>query len=415
MAIYHASVKIGSRSKGQSAVAAAAYRSASKLFDKRRGVFFSYSRKQNVEPDSIILAPEGSPSWVYYRDKLWNKVEQVERRKDAQLYREFEVAIPKELPISNMKRLVREFSKEVFVSKGMVADICFHDLKRKNPHAHIMLSMRSINADGFGKKERAWNEKELLKKWRADWADFANRALVAVGSSSRIDHRSNIDAGRVAVPTRHLGPQAWKHSATVEAFKVLQSNQEIFRLNSSLKNVQTKIAYLFRFKAIGRINGGLLRKSFEAYKAYRLSSIENARKDLPWLRSGFWMISKMWRRLPLRHKSKRSSPTKALSKGAGDTDSLDSTYEEAYRVGISPFKNDVMHLLELIKKRIAKNKLDAKVKVDFGYDDQGDAIFYLKVVSSPVCREEVQGICAGEYGALIGKDASIKRANTKKR
>ena len=165
MAIYHVSGKIISRSGGRSAVAAAAYRSAEKLFDERIGVFHDYSNKADDVLYKEILKPENAPEWVMDREKLWNEVERVEKRKDAQLAREFVVSLPKELNLEQNIELGKEFVKKEFVSLGMIADVCIHDGKyhgESQPHMHVMLTLREISEEGFGKKVREWNNKELL-------------------------------------------------------------------------------------------------------------------------------------------------------------------------------------------------------------------------------------------------------------
>lgn len=192
MAIYHLSAKVMSRSTGRSIVAAAAYRSGSRLVDERTGAVHDYTRK-SVE-HTEILAPAGSPDWVYDRQQLWNRVEAVEKRKDAQLAREVEIALPRELAPNARLDLLRQFIRQEFVSRGMIADIGIHCPKARDggdaPHAHVLLTLRPINGDSFGQKQREWNDRQLLEGWREGWADVANKALEKVATAARIDHRS---------------------------------------------------------------------------------------------------------------------------------------------------------------------------------------------------------------------------------
>ena len=132
MAIYHLSAKVHSRSTGASAVAAAAYRSGMELVDARTGEEHDYSRRTGVE-GSEILAPEDSPDWVRDRSALWNAAEGAERRKDAQVAREVEVAAPVELSKEQRRELVQGFAEREFVARGMVADIAYHDGDGSNP------------------------------------------------------------------------------------------------------------------------------------------------------------------------------------------------------------------------------------------------------------------------------------------
>jgi Ti-type conjugative transfer relaxase TraA len=203
MAIYHFTAKIIGRSDGRSAVAAAAYRSASELHDQRQGQSFDYSDKPHVVHSEIIL-PEGAPAWMAERSQLWNAVELGERRKDSQVAREIEFAIPQELSQAEGIALAREFVRREFVAHGMVADLNVH-WEEDNPHAHVMLTMREVNEQGFGAKVTEWNRVELLKEWREHWADRANQHLLRAGHDMHIDHRSYRDQGVMLEPTSHLG------------------------------------------------------------------------------------------------------------------------------------------------------------------------------------------------------------------
>src|ERR1700691_5421903 len=125
MAIYHLSVKIIKRGSGRSVVAAAAYRAAQSLAEEQTGHTHDYTRKVGVE-HSEIVAPEGALHWMRDRLTLWNAVEAVEKRRDAQLAREVEIALPIELDNASQLSLVRQFVQREFVSKGMVADFSIH-------------------------------------------------------------------------------------------------------------------------------------------------------------------------------------------------------------------------------------------------------------------------------------------------
>lgn len=209
MAIFHVSTQIIRRSGKRSVVAAAAYRSADCLVDPRRQKRFDFTRKQGVIHREI-QAPPDAPYWVYDRETLWGSVELAERRKDGQLARELEIALPHELDIFQQFDLVRRFVEEELVARGMVCDCCFHEPPRRgdrrNNHVHILLSLRNLSRDGWGHKNRSWNDRALLRRWRARWAVLANRALEEAGSENRIDHRSNLTRGIQRRPGRHLGP-----------------------------------------------------------------------------------------------------------------------------------------------------------------------------------------------------------------
>lgn len=206
MAIYHFSTQVIGRSAGRSSVAAAAYRAGQRLLDRRTGLVHDYGRKQGAE--SWIEAPEGAPAWAREREELWNRVEAGERRRDAQLCREIDVALPVELSEGRQREMLRGFVREQFASRGMVADVAIHRNDPGNPHAHVMLTMRRIGpeGEGFGEKERGWNDRALLGRWREEWARHANRELEREGSPERIDHRSHAALGIDREPTEHEGP-----------------------------------------------------------------------------------------------------------------------------------------------------------------------------------------------------------------
>jgi Ti-type conjugative transfer relaxase TraA len=204
VAIYHLHAKIIKRGDGRCVVAAAAYRSGQSLEDEASGLTFDYTRKQGVA-FSEILALDGAPSWVHDRSELWNRVEASEKRKDAQLAREIEVALPVELSFDEQKALLRSFVQKEFVEQGMVADFSIHRDDEHNPHAHILLTLRRVGPEGFGGKERTWNEKSKLLAWRQSWEELSNAHLAQAGHAVRIDHRSLKDQGLELTPGRKIG------------------------------------------------------------------------------------------------------------------------------------------------------------------------------------------------------------------
>jgi hypothetical protein len=207
VAIYHFSAQIISRRTGRSSTAAAAYRAGEIVLDENTGEIHDYTRKRGVIRTEI-LAPRGSPSWVFDRSQLWRRVELGENRRDSQVCREIEISIPHELTILQGQLLMIGFVQSQFVAKGMVADVAFHRPSgdERNFHAHVMLTMRKVQGEGFAKKERDWNSNALLEQWREQWALHANRALEQAGHAARIDHRSHAERGLRDVPGSHHGP-----------------------------------------------------------------------------------------------------------------------------------------------------------------------------------------------------------------
>lgn len=206
MAIYHCSVKLVSRSKGGNSVASSAYRSGEYMIDERTGVEHDYTKKSGIDHTEIML-PAHSPEQFSNRSVLWNEVERIEKRKDAQLCREVELALPRELSNEQKIELVQGYTKDNFVAKGMIADIAIHHMEGDNPHAHILLTTREVTEQGFGQKNRDWNNRELLKDWRQSWAEYANKSLEQSNINQRIDHRTLKEQGIDREPTIHMGKE----------------------------------------------------------------------------------------------------------------------------------------------------------------------------------------------------------------
>ncbi|RWA59483.1 Ti-type conjugative transfer relaxase TraA, partial [Mesorhizobium sp.] len=211
MAIYHLHVKVIGRKAGSSAVASAAYRSASRLRDERIDRSHDFSAKRGVVHSEVML-PENAPVAWSDRERLWNDVEAFEMRKDAQLAREVEFALPRELSKAQNIELARDFVRAEFVSLGMVADLNVHWDRAEDgttkPHAHVMLTMRSVDENGFGPKVRDWNQTELVERCRQRWAELANERLAELDIDARIDHRSLESQGIALEPQTQIGAPA---------------------------------------------------------------------------------------------------------------------------------------------------------------------------------------------------------------
>ena len=234
MAIYHFSAKVISRAAGSSAVASAAYRSASRLHDERLDRHHDFSNKAGVVHSEVML-PDGAPEHLSDREKLWNEVEAAEKRIDAQLAREIEFAIPREMTQQQGIELARDFVRDEFVDRGMVADLNVHwdvgaDGMAK-PHAHVMLTMRDVDKNGFGKKNRNWNRTDLLEKWRERWAEHVNQRLAELDIDARIDHRSLEAQGIELEPQHKIGPAASRMVAQGLKSERLAEHLEIARAN----------------------------------------------------------------------------------------------------------------------------------------------------------------------------------------
>lgn len=235
MAIYHLHVKVIGRKTGSSAVASAAYRSASRLRDERIDRVQDFSAKRGVVHSEVLL-PDGAPEQWNDRERLWNDVEAFEVRKDAQLAREVEFAIPREMTQAQSIELARDFAQAEFVDQGMIADLNVHwDIGEDGmpkPHAHVMLTMRSVDENGFGPKVRDWNRTEMVERWRERWAEHANERLAELDIDARIDHRSLEAQGIGLEPQSQIGAPAQRiEGEGIEAADRADMHREIARNN----------------------------------------------------------------------------------------------------------------------------------------------------------------------------------------
>ena len=227
MAIYHLRATMISRSQGRSATAASAYRVAERIEDRRTGLTFDYAARGGVD-HTEILAPDHAPDWVRDRSELWNRVEEAETRKNSQVAREVRVALPDELTHAQRVALVRDYAQAQFVDRGMVADIALHAPGRegdeRNHHAHILLTTREVDADGFTTKNRDWNKVEVLEGWREAWARDSNAALERAGIEDRVDHRTLVaqrdEALDLASAARERGDEGAELHETVRAMSL---------------------------------------------------------------------------------------------------------------------------------------------------------------------------------------------------
>ena len=247
MAIYHFSVKTMSRSNGRSAIACAAYRSGEKLVCDFYGKEQDYTKKTGVE-FTEIYAPDHTNTELLNRQTLWNEVEKVERRKDALLAREFEIAFPSELNAEQRKNMLNELCQDLVKKYGVIVDAAIHaphtgnGSDERNYHAHIMFTTRSINEHGefSAKKYRDFsrdNGTETVSHWRASFAELCNHYLEQNGFDERVDHRSYQDQESDLEATQHEGPQATYLRRRGIFTKISLKNDEIKRRNLEIKKV----------------------------------------------------------------------------------------------------------------------------------------------------------------------------------
>ena len=246
MAIFRLEAKVFSREKrGRSVIAAAAYRAGSRLKDELRDKIFDYARRAKGVINSTILAPEDAPAWATNSGQLWNAVEASEKRVDAQLAREFILALPKELSADAQFQTAVDWAKRELVTSGMVAEVSLHhDKAGRNPHVHILCTMRKLDGDKFSaKKSREWNDVAVLARQRESWADAVNAALERAGRDERVDHRSLKDQGIDRLPQPKIGvaATAMKREGVLEdpeRFKVVRQVKILNEVRPMMKAIK---------------------------------------------------------------------------------------------------------------------------------------------------------------------------------
>lgn len=285
VAIYHCSIGIKSRSKGNSAVGSSAYRAGVKLEDKETGATHDYTKKRGVVYNEVML-PQNAPKEYQNREVLWNEVQKAEKHPKAQLARDIEVGLPREMSREQQIQCVRDYVKNNFTKEGMCADVAIHDKKDGNPHAHILLTMRGIKENGtWDAKKRSvfkldengeripvidketglqkirdrgekgiefvweretiptndWNEQYKAEEWRKAWAEECNKYL---SQEQKIDHRSYKRQGIDKAPTIHEGHKARemeKEGAVSDRCEINRQIKERNARNEQLKEITKQI------------------------------------------------------------------------------------------------------------------------------------------------------------------------------
>ena len=280
----HFSISIRQHSKGQSAVAGAAYQSGERLFSEYDNKTKNYRYKSDEVVAKDIVLPPNAPKAYADRQTLWNAVEKSEKQWNAQLARGIIIALPIEIPREQYEQLIREYCQKQFVDQGMIADYAIHDKGDGNPHAHLMLTMRAIDEHGEwmpkskkvydldenGKRIRLssgtykthkentvdWNDRGKAEAWRTAWAEIVNNYLERSGRPERIDLRSYVRQGKMEAPTVHLGPavahmeqkgvqtQIGDYNRSIQAHnKLLQQIKKLLKsLVDWLKNTKKEIS-----------------------------------------------------------------------------------------------------------------------------------------------------------------------------
>lgn len=287
MAIFHLSTKPISRKSGRSATASSAYRSGSKIEDKRTGLTHDYTKKQGVIASDCFLT-QNNEKIKLDRSQVWNIAEVKEKRKDARTAREIIINLPHELNEKQRAELVAEFAESVAKKYNVAIDYSIHlpdkEGDQRNHHCHIMMTTRTAELDKnnnlvlgdktaleLGNKDLAKldlpTSQEQIKDLRREWAETANKHLEMAELSERIDHRSHKDRGLQTLPTIKLGWQA-----TAMERKGVQTDKGDYNRQIHATNAEINRVYF----DIGRLSS---QQRFEKMREEKQQALLNAQKQ----------------------------------------------------------------------------------------------------------------------------------------
>jgi hypothetical protein len=268
---YNITIIARGKVKGNSVVGAAAYQSGDKLYSEYEHEWKSGDHQERIIHKEILLPPNAPEK---YRDRatLWNAVDAAEDKSTAQTARRIIMALPKELSQEQNIELIRNYCQASFVDRGMIADFAVHDDKEGNPHAHVLLTMRSLNEHGEwnpktrtefvldengeriqtanGKYKRrcvswdGWNDRGNCEIWRHEWEVMQNAALEQAGRMERVDMRSFERQGIELAPTIHLGPAAFALEKKGIHTELGDQNRAVKIINALFTAIRNKLKAL---------------------------------------------------------------------------------------------------------------------------------------------------------------------------
>ena len=212
----HYAPRIVKRSDGHSAVAASAYRARIQLVDERTGDVHNYKHGKNDVLFEGVFTPDYAPSWMRDRHQLWNAVEKYEKRKDSQVAKDLIVSLSASLTTEQNTRVLKDFIRDNFTRKGFIVDVAMHKPDRRgdqrNIHAHMQISIRSLNKDGSwsGKEQfvKGQPPKNDLMDLKARFTKRLNEELAKHGIDERWEYTSLEAQGIKRAPEQHLGKDA---------------------------------------------------------------------------------------------------------------------------------------------------------------------------------------------------------------
>ena len=279
MATFHLRNGFVSRGKGQSVVAAAAYQARARLYNEQDGLTKDYTRHHEQELlESAIYAPKDAPDWVFDRERLWNAAERAEddhnktRAKAARTAQRFEISLPHELSLEQNRRLLQDILRDNFTRKGRVCDVSIHgphkEGDQRNIHAHVLVTMRTVNAQGFSAEKPHLSKAELREQvnhLRENVARQCSRHLERAGfklEAARMiyAHKTLEEQQKIAearndlehaealkrAPTLHEGPTATKmkrEGKGAQSWRV-DFNQRLAAKRDDLRKMRAELAHV---------------------------------------------------------------------------------------------------------------------------------------------------------------------------
>lgn len=251
MAVYRCEVKTLNRASGRSAVAAAAYRAAERLRDERSDRQHDYRRRGPGVAYAEVLTPSGAPDWANKRGRLWNEAEAAENRKNSVTAREILLSLPHELDDRQRVELVRGFTSRLIERYGVAVDMAVHRPDRqgdnRNHHAHLMMTTRRMNREGFTEKTRELDDMKKrgpqeIEAIRALWERAQNIALERAGRQELVSRLSKKERGLEREPEPKIGEAANALLRRGEPSRRGELVQEVRQRNSQRNTMRENMA-----------------------------------------------------------------------------------------------------------------------------------------------------------------------------
>jgi hypothetical protein len=225
MAHYHCDVNAGVKGEGGKQVASSHY-----AYICRSGVF----AKLQSEEETVFVTSGNMPSWAAHDASLFWLASDTYERENGSVYRECEVALPRELTREQRIAIVKNFIDRVLPQHAYT--LAIHEKAASDglpqPHVHLMFSERIQDdveraADVYFKRAAAPRKgkngvarpvdpaaggcrkdsmQPRLMEFRELWASLINDAYKNAGLDFRVDHRSFADQGIEREPQKHIGP-----------------------------------------------------------------------------------------------------------------------------------------------------------------------------------------------------------------